>query len=134
MNSLNLKHAALSSVVVYTLGILAFVGSFFVPLMDDLELQANLALMVAIIPAAYFGALIYYRKGHKTSGFVLGFAMFIGAILLDAIITVPVFIIPNGGNHLSFFKDPGFWLIGIEYITVVVTYWYFTLAGSKEAL
>jgi hypothetical protein len=32
MNSINLKHAALSSVIVYILGILAYVGSFFIPL------------------------------------------------------------------------------------------------------
>jgi hypothetical protein len=90
--------------------------------MDDPDLQANLVLMVAIIPAACLGAHLYYRRGLKTNGFVLGFVMFSGAIFLDAVITVPVFIIPNGGNHLSFFGDPGFWFIGIEYMTVVGAY------------
>lgn len=134
MKKLSFKHAAISSAVVYVLGILAFVGSFFVPIMDDPDLQANLALMVAIIPAAYLGAHIYYRKGYKTNGFVLGSAMFLSAIVLDSIITVPVFIIPNGGNHLSFFTDPGFWLIGFEYIIVIVAYWRLTHAGSKDTV
>lgn len=122
MKNLNLKHAAVSSVTVYILGILAYVGSFFIPIMNDPELQANIVLMVAIIPAAYLGAHTYYKRGHTTRGFALGLVMFSVAIILDAVITVPLFIIPNGGTHLSFFSDPGFWLIGFEYIVVVAVY------------
>lgn len=132
MKNINLKHAALSSVIVYILGILAYVGSFFVPLMNDPELQANLVLMIAIVPAALLGARTYYQKGPMTGGFALGLAMFSGAIILDAIITVPVFIIPNGGTHLSFFADPGFWLIGIEYVAVVAAYWQFKVVKTVQ--
>lgn len=132
MKNLNLKHAAISSIVVYILGILAFVGSFFIPIMNDPELQANLVLAIAIIPAAYLGAHIYYRKRYATHGFVLGIAMFFGAIILDAIITVPAFIIPNGGSHLSFFGDPGFWLIGLEYILAVMAYWKFKVVKTTK--
>jgi len=130
MKNLSLKHVAVSAALVYVLGILVFVGSFLVPIMADPELQANLALMVAMIPAAYVGAHVYYRRGHKTSGLVLGLVMFLSAIILDAIITVPVFMIPNGIDHLSFFGDPGFWLIGFEYITVVVVYWQFKVVKA----
>lgn len=131
MTDLNFKHTIISSVAVYVLGILAYVGSFLVQAMDDPDLQANLVLMVAIIPAAYFGAHLYYRRGHKTGGFFLGFAMFAGAILLDSLITVPVFITPNGGDHLSFFSDPGFWLIGVEYVVVVAAYWRLKVAKDQ---
>ncbi len=123
MKNLNLKHAIISSLVVYVLGILAFVGSYFVPVMEDSDLQANIVLMAVIIPAAYLGAYLYYRRGNSTHGFVLGSVMFSSAIVLDAIITVPVFIIPNGGNHLTFFGDPGFWLIGFVYVAVVAAFW-----------
>jgi hypothetical protein len=133
MKNLNLKHVILSSLVVYILGILAFVGSYFVPIMDDPDLQANIVLMAAIIPAACFGAYLYYQRGNTTHGFVLGFTMFSGAIVLDAIITVPVFIIPNGGNHLTFFGDPGFWLIGVEYVAVVAAYWKLKVAKQVHA-
>lgn len=133
MKNLNIKHAAISSIIVYILGILAYVGSFFIPIMDNPELQANLVLMIAIVPAAFLGARIYYKRGHTTSGVVLGFAMFLGAIILDAIITVPLFIIPNGGSRLSFFGDPGFWLIGVEYITVVAVYWQFKVVRVIQA-
>jgi len=132
MKNLNVKHAAISSIIVYILGILAFVGSYFIPIMNDTELQANLVLAIAIIPAAYLGAHIYYKKRHSTHGFVLGIAMFSAAIILDAAITVPLFIIPNGGSHLSFFGDPGFWLIGLEYILAVMAYWRFKVVKTTE--
>lgn len=122
MSSLQFKHAAISSIVVYIIGIIAYVGSFFVPIMEDPDYQANLILMVAIIPAATLGAQLYYRRGHDTHGILLGVVMFLGAMILDAVITVPVFIIPHGGSHLSFFGDPGFWLIAVEYITIVFIY------------
>jgi len=132
MKNLNVKHAAICSIIVYILGILAFVGSYFIPIMNDPELQANLVLAIAIIPAAYLGAHIYYKKRHSTHGFVLGIAMFSAAIILDAAITVPLFIIPNGGSHLSFFGDPGFWLIGLEYILAVMAYWRFKVVKTTE--
>lgn len=132
MKNLSLKHAIISSLVVYLLGILAFVSSYFVPIMEDPDLQANIVLMAAVIPAAYLGAYLYYRRGYTTHGFLLGSTMFSGAIILDAIITVPVFIIPIGGNHLTFFGDPGFWLIGFEYMAVVTAFWKFNLVKQAR--
>jgi hypothetical protein len=123
MKSLKLKQVAISSVVVYIIGITAFVGSYFVTIMDNADQQANFVLMMTIIPAALIGAHIYYRRGYKTNGFLLGTAMFFGAMILDALITVPVFIIPTGGDYMSFFGDLGFWLIAVEYISVVAAYW-----------
>ena len=99
--------------------------------MEDPDLQANIVLMVAIIPAAYIGAHFYYKRGHKTHGVLLGGIMFLGAILLDAIITVPVFIIPNGGNHISFFTDLGFWFIGFEYVGIITAYWQFNVTKPR---
>ena len=122
MKNLDLTHAAISSLLVYVIGIAAYLGSFFIPVMEDQEFQANLVLMVAIVPAALLGARNYYAKGYTTNGLLLGVTMFLGAMILDACITVPVFIIPSGGSHLSFFGDPGFWFIAIEYVSIVVAY------------
>ena len=133
MKNINFKHVIISCLVVYVLGILAFIGSYFVPIIEDPDLQANIALMAALIPAAYLGAYLYYRRGNTTHGLVLGSAMFSSAIVLDALITVPVFIIPHGGNHLSFFGDPGFWLIGLEYVAIVATYWKLKVAKQVQA-
>ncbi|NND14882.1 MAG: DUF5367 family protein [Eudoraea sp.] len=117
------KSVIISAIIVWTIAVLAFVGSYFVPVMEDPDLQANWVLSIALIPAALIGAHIYYRKGHQTNGLKLGLAMFGVAILMDAIITVHFLIMPYGGNYISFFTDPGFWLIGVEYVTVVAAYW-----------
>ncbi|MEM1321909.1 MAG: DUF5367 family protein [Bacteroidota bacterium] len=134
MKSLQVKSALIASFIAYTLGVSAFLGSFFVPLMSDPEVQANLVLAIAIVPAALLGARFYYRKGHSTSGFVLGAAMFFVTMILDALITVPLFVLPAGGDHLSFFTDPGFWFIGLEYVLTVAIYRRVTKAAhSKRA-
>jgi len=125
MKKVSVKNAAISAAIIYVLGVSAFLSSFLLPILSNPELQANLVLMLAIIPAALFGAHIYYGKGFQTNGFLLGAFLFMIVMALDALITVPLFIIPNGGNHLTFFSDPGFWLIAVEYILVVATYWWF---------
>lgn len=122
MNNLNIKRAILSAIVAWTLGVATFVASYFVPVMIDADQQANLVLFVMIIPAATLGAWFYYQKEPKTNRFLLGTSMFLVTIVLDACITVPIFIIPFGGNHVTFFSDPSFWLIGVEYICVVAVY------------
>jgi len=122
MKKLDLKRALLSSLIVYAIGITLFISSFSFSLMDDPELQANLVLSIAIIPAAILAAKFYYKRNPETNGFKLGAFMFLGAMILDALITVPVFIIPTGGNHLSFFTDPGFWMIAVIYIATVWGY------------
>ncbi|MEQ8336194.1 MAG: DUF5367 family protein [Cyclobacteriaceae bacterium] len=122
MKNLNFKRAVLAAIMAWTLGVAAFVASYFVPVMDDADQQANMVLLVMIIPAAALGARVYYQKVPKTNGFLLGSCMFLITIALDAGITVPLFIIPAGGNHITFFSDPSFWLIGIEYICVVAVY------------
>ena len=52
MKNINFKHVIIRCLVVYVLGILAYVGLYFVPIMEDPDLQANIVLMAAIIPAA----------------------------------------------------------------------------------
>ncbi len=134
MKNINLKSVFISALIVYIIAIIAFVASYFYPVMDDADLQANYVLSFVIIPAAFIGAHIYYCKGHQTNGFVLGVAMFLIAIVMDASITVPFFIIPYGGDYISFFTDPGFWLIGVEYVSVVAAYWQIEKAIERMKL
>ncbi|KAJ8614265.1 hypothetical protein CTAYLR_001131 [Chrysophaeum taylorii] len=101
----------IASVVVWVAGVSLFLGSYAVPIMSDPDLQGNLVLTVAIVPLVALGARFYYRTGDKTHGLKVGLAMFALAAILDATITVPVFMIPNGEDHVEFFTDPGFWLI-----------------------
>ena len=123
MKNIQIKSIFISAVIVWTIGVAAFAASYFVPLMSDADLQANWVLSLTLIPSAALGAHIYYRNGHKTNGFVLGASMFLVTMILDALITVPVFIVPYGGDHISFFTNLGFWLIAAEYVSVVAAYW-----------
>ena len=58
--------------------------------------------------------------------------MFLVAMVLDALITVPFLIMPYGGTYFSFFSDPGFWLIAVEYISVVAAYWQIEKAVERS--
>lgn len=132
MKKINVKNALLSGAITWTLAVTAFTASYFIPFLSDPDLQANLVLSIALIPSASIGAHLYYRKGYHTNGFILGATMFLMAMILDALITVPVFIIPFGGNHFTFFTDPGFWMIAVEYVGVVVLYWQVVLAVESR--
>lgn len=123
MHSIHLKSIIVSAFIIYVLAITAFVISYLFPVMQDPNQQANWVLSIALVPAVVLGAHIYYRKGHKTNGFILGILMLSIAILLDVVITVPLFIMPYGGDYISFFTDLAFWLIALEYVSIVVAYW-----------
>lgn len=102
---------------------MSFTGLGFVPIIkDSMNLQA-LIVGVLIIPFALFGASIYYKNGNKDNGFVLGIIMVVTALLLDALITVPVVVIPTGGSYLSFFSFPLLWLLVAVNIATVYFYW-----------
>ena len=131
---MHIKSIIISALIVWTLGVTAFVASYFVPVMPDPDLQANWVLSLVLIPLAALGAHIYYRKGYNTNGFVLGASMFLITMILDAIITVPLFIMPYGGNYISFFMDLGFWLLAVEYISVVAAYWQIEKAVKRIKL
>jgi len=128
---MHIKRALLAAVLVWILGVSVYTASYFFHFLEDPELQANLMLTLAVIPGALLGAFMYYKGGLETHGLKLGGFMFATAMALDAIITVPLFIIPLGGTHLTFFTDPGFWLIALLYIGVVVLYWKLKVVRPK---
>ena len=87
------------------------------------DLVANTVLFCAVPLVATVGARYYYADAEAKS-VVLGLFMFAVAGSLDAIITVPLLIMPAGGSYQSFYGDPGFWVIGIEYVAAVAFYSY----------
>ena len=134
MKEINIKDTIISASIVWTLAVTAFITSYFVPVIPDPDAQANWVLSIALIPSALLGAHIYYRKGHLTNGFVLGASMFLVAMILDPLITVPFLIMPYGGDYITFFTDPGFWLIAVELISVVVAYWQIERAVERTRM
>ncbi len=119
---MKIRRAILSATITWLLGVSAYTLSYFMDWMDDKAFQSNLVLVLALIPSTILGAYFYYRKHYDTNGFNLGVIMLITIMTLDALITVPLFIIPEGGNHVTFFVDPWFWLLAIELIMVAWLY------------
>ncbi len=117
---------------IWGLGVSAFVSSFLVPLMENAQQQANLVLFLAVIPLVWFGTKIYYKSGSKTQGVWVGLTFFLVAAVLDALITVPFLVVPNGGSHYEFFSDPCFWIVGLLFIGVSTLHWYLKVKRTAE--
>lgn len=106
-------------IVVWVLGVSLYLLSFYVPILENSELQSNIVLALGIIPSACLGTYLFYKKSYiKPSA--LGLTFVVVAILLDTIITVPVFVIPNGGSYSEFFGDPMFYTIVVEFYFIVL--------------
>ena len=112
---MKIKRAILLGVLIWGIGILLYTLSYYVTIIENSEKQANLVLLIAVMPIIWFTSNIYYKQDHKTHGFNVGLAFLLTAIALDAIITVPLLIIPAGGNHNSFFTSMEFWMIAAEF-------------------
>lgn len=119
---MEIQRAIISAAIIWIIGVTAYILSYFVVIMDNPELQGNLVLIITLVPSVLLGIKYYYKNGTHTNGFKLGVFMFLVTFCLDALITVPLIIIPAGGNYLTFFSDPWFWLIGLEYILLVGIY------------
>lgn len=118
------KRAILIGIAIWMIAILFYSISFYLPILENAENQANIVLFVVVMPLVWLGCSFYYKKDYKTHGYKVGQTMLLTAVALDALITVPIFVIPNGGSHYSFFTSLGFWMIVFEFLAVAVLYWY----------
>lgn len=109
---------------IWGLGVSAYTGSFFIPLMKNLEEQANLVLFLVVMPLVWLGTKLYYQVGQRTHGYWVGQSFLLTAVALDALITVPFLVIPNGGSHYEFFTSLGFWIIALEFLSIPSLYYY----------
>ena len=118
------KRAILTGIAIWIIGILLYSISYSVTILDNAETQANIVLFIGVLPLVWFGCYFYYKKDNKTHGLKVGQTLLLTAVTLDALITVPLFVIPNGGSHYSFFTSLGFWIIAFEFLAVAALYWY----------
>ncbi len=106
-------YSILFSVLVWVLGVSFYLLSFYVPILENPNIQSNIALALGVIPSSCLGVYLFYKKSYLKPA-LLALTFVIVAATLDAIITVPVFIEPNGGSYSSFYKDPMFYIIALE--------------------
>lgn len=112
-------YSIVCAMLVWLLGVSFYLISFYVPVLENTELQSNITLALAIIPSSCLGTYLFYKKSYiKPTALALTFV--IVAIVLDVLITVPVFIIPNGGSYSDFFGDPMFYTLVVEFYFIVL--------------
>lgn len=107
-------------VIIWVVAISVFSVSYYIPLLNNLELQANIVLAIALIPIVGLISRYYFLKNSNASGIKTAVLMLSTGIILDACITVPFLIVPNGGSYQEFFISITFWLIVVEYLVLVI--------------
>jgi hypothetical protein len=60
---------------------------------------------IVLIPIALLCATFYYKSKDKINGFLLGFFVVLIGVILDCLITVPLFVMPAGGNYMTYFSQ-----------------------------
>lgn len=118
--------------IIWVVGVSVYSISFYIPMLENPEWQANLVLTLAVLPLVWLGAKTYYQKANSVNGMLLGLTFFLTAAFLDAVLTVPYLIIPNGGSYKQFYSDLGFWLIGFEFIMITSLYWYLNISKKYK--
>ena len=113
------------SIAIWILGVSAFTLIYELPIMENRYVQANIGLALVVPFLVWGGAWLYYRKGNVTHGLKLGLVMLPVSAALDALITVPLLILPSGGTYTSFFGSLDFWLIALEFLGATTLFWYF---------
>jgi len=89
------------------------------------RLFAQVVHYILLIPIGILGAWMYYKSGDEVNGFLLGIFVLITGIILDALITVPVFL---EGNYADFYADPFLW---VGFLVLVVVFGTYDLARQK---
>ena len=126
------KRAILIGIIIWIIAIFFYSVSYFTPILSNADTQANVVLFIIVIPLVWKGCFYYYKNNSKTHGLKIGLMMLLTSIALDALITVPVFMIPNGVNHFSFFTTLEFWVIALEFLIVATIYWYTQVNTYKK--
>ncbi|MGH1384117.1 hypothetical protein [Kordia sp.] len=107
------------AILVWILAVSFYLFSFYVSIIEDTDLQSNITLALGIVPSACLGTYLFYKNSYIKPA-VLALTFVIVVTLLDVFITVPVFVIPNGGNYSEFFGDPMFYTIAVELYFIVL--------------
>ncbi len=120
---MNKIRAILAGALVWVFVYMTFMVLAYVPIIKDSMNQQSLIMSILIIPFALLGASIYYKNGNKDNGFIIGIIMVVTALTLDALITVPLVFMPNGGSYQSFYAYPLLWLLVAVNLATVYFYW-----------
>ncbi len=115
--------AILSGVITWALIFVLWTVMIFTPVLKDLEILQYIIHYIVLIPIVILGASYYYKSKDKINGYILGLVMLATGLILDALITVPFFIIPQNGSYAEFFINPLIWIGYVEFLVIAHLYW-----------
>jgi len=118
--------AIISGIIVWALIFAEWSIIIFTPGLKDLGNWQYLIHYIILIPLVIIGLSFYYKEKDKTNRLILGATMLITGLILDAIITIPFFTIPQGTGYTEFFFNP---LMIIGYIEFLLISWIY---GKKK--
>lgn len=120
---MNILRAFLVGALVWLCILVTFAILAEIPTVKDSSNIQALIVALLIIPFAACGASIYYKNGNIGNGLVLGLLMSATALLLDALVTVPLIEIPQGNTYGEFFSYPLLWILVAINIATVYMFW-----------
>lgn len=90
----------------------------FSPFLKDLGTWQWAIHYFVLIFIGMFCAWIYYKSDDRINGFALGIIFLVVGVILDALITVPLFI----KSYSNYFLSPLLWAGFMELIVIVGVY------------
>lgn len=119
---MNYLRAVLSGIILWICVAVTFFILEHTPIIKDSINIQTVIICLFIIFYSTIGASFYYKKALSISGFQVGIIMSLTAILLDALLFVPLVEIPKGNTYQDFFSNPLLWILAILNIATVYFY------------
>ena len=116
--------------LIWILVVSFYLLSFYLPVLENSELQSNIVLAVAIIPCGSLGTYLFYKKSYRKPS-ILALIFIAVSIVLDRLVSVPLFIIPDGGSFSTFFGEPMFYILVVEFYFIVLYFGNYLMKKTK---
>lgn len=110
--------AILYGVLLWAIMFILWSIMIFTPWIKDIPTVQYIISYAALIVAVILLSKSFYKSKGKANGFLLGLIFVVVGIILDAVVTVPLFIIPQDMSYTEFFVS--IWA-GISYALMILT-------------
>ena len=122
----------LSGVLLWLFVFSIFAALSFVPVIQNSEALQGVIIGLCLIPFSFFITTFYFKKDNKTNGMPIAIILVCIALVMDVLITVPLFEIPyNGRGYVAFFTNPLLWILVVENIIIIYLTWRLRVRSSS---
>jgi hypothetical protein len=129
---MKVKRLIITGLVMWVLILTVFIALLMLPITQGSPVLQNTVLFVLVAPIALLGAKLYYQSNDQSSGIQVGIALVAVSLIMDAIVTTPFIIIPQGGSYLEFYTSGILWLVVAENIAIVYLYQRFSIRRHAD--